>query len=112
MKHNLPYLKHILEEIDFLLNNTNDLTFKDFLNDEILKRASARSFEIIGEAVKNLSEVFKSEYSEIEWKKIAGMRDKIIHQYFGVNYDIIWQAITEKLPGLRDEINNLIKNIE
>jgi len=59
------------------------ITFEDYFKDEVLTRVTTRSFEIIGEAVKNLSKDFKNKHNKIEWKKIAGMRNKIIHYYFG-----------------------------
>ncbi|MDI6840265.1 MAG: DUF86 domain-containing protein [bacterium] len=82
------------------------------MQDEVLKRASTRSFEIIGEAVKNLSSDFKNKYKKFEWKRIAAMRDKIIHFYFGVNWNIVWQAIKEKLPSLKNEFEAVIKELE
>lgn len=111
MKQNLPYLEHIIDEIKFLVDNTRHLTFEDYLKDEILKRATTRSFEIIGEAVKSLSADFKNKHKQIEWKKIAGMRDKIIHYYFGVNWNIVWQTIEEKLPSLQKEFEHMIEEL-
>ena len=112
MKQNLPYLKHILDEIDFLLKETASLNYEDFMKDEVLKRACTRSLEIIGEAVKNLSPEFRNEHEGIEWKKLAGMRDKIIHYYFGVNWDIVWAVVTERLPGLKREIESILRNMK
>ena len=112
MKQNLPYLKHILDEINFLIRETDKITYEDFLIDELLKRGCARSFEIIGEAVKNLSVEFKDKHEGIDWKKISGMRDKSIHYYFGVNYDIVWKTIKNKLPVLKEKIKIIIKGIE
>ena len=112
MKQNLPYLKHILDEINFLIDKTSGITFEDYLEDEVLTRATTRSFEIIGEAVKNLLEDFKNKHNEIEWKKISGMIDKIIHYYFGVNWNIVWKAIKEKLPELKKEFEKFINELE
>ena len=78
MKQNLPFLKHILDETKFLLNETGGFTYEDFIAKELLKRGCIRSLEVIGEAVKNFSTDFKKKYKDIQWKKIAGMRDKII----------------------------------
>src|SRR3989339_1155878 len=100
MKNNLPFLKHISDETVFLTDKTNDIEFKAFSEDAVLKRACTRSFEIIGEAVKNLSVEFKNKHKDIDWRKIAGMRDKIIHFYFGVDYDILWKTIKDKIPVL------------
>jgi len=112
LKQNLPLLKHILDEINFLLNHTDRLAYEYFITDELLKRGCARSFEIIGEAVKNISDEFKDEHKDIDWKKIAGMRDKIIHYYFGVNYNILWQTIKDKLPDLKKKIEDIIGELE
>ncbi|MCD6413591.1 MAG: DUF86 domain-containing protein [Elusimicrobia bacterium] len=112
MKRDLPFLRHILDEINFLLNETKGFEYEDFFSNELLKKGCARSFEIIGEAAKNLSDEFKQKYKEMEWKKIAGMRDKIIHFYFGVNYSILWQTIKVKLPSLKEKIENIVENLE
>jgi len=82
MKHERVFLKHILEEINFLMRETKSLDFNEFVNNEILKRACSRSLEIIGEAVKNLPGDFKKRHKHIEWIKISGLRDKIIHFFW------------------------------
>ena len=108
MKEYKPYLHHILEEIDYLLSRTGHLSFSEFAKDETLKRAFVRSLEVIGEAVKNLPDPIKSQYSEIPWRQMAGMRDKLIHFYFGVNYQLVWEAIRGELPRLRDNIHSIL----
>jgi uncharacterized protein with HEPN domain len=85
----IELIKHILEETSFILNHTKNLSHEDYLSDEVLCRASIRSLEIIGEATKKLSEEFKTQHTIIEWKKIAGTRDKLIHDYYGIDYDIV-----------------------
>ena len=85
------------------------MSFDDFTEDAVLKRACARSFEIMGEAVKNISSDFKRKRKEIDWKNIAGMRDKLIHQYFGVNWNILWDVIKEKLPGLKVQLEKILE---
>jgi uncharacterized protein with HEPN domain len=102
------FLKHILDEINFLIKETEGISFDTFIADELLKRASARSLEVIGEAVKNISSDFKKRHADIEWKKLAGLRDKIIHGYFGVNWDIVWDVIRNKLPKLKLTIQDMI----
>jgi uncharacterized protein with HEPN domain len=104
MKHDKAFIKHVLEETNYLLDKTKGLEFKDFMADETLKRAAARSLEIIGEASKNLSPEFKNRHKNIEWKKISGLRDKIIHGYFGINWDILWDVIKNKVPSLKEEM--------
>ncbi|MGA2316422.1 MAG: DUF86 domain-containing protein [Thermodesulfobacteriota bacterium] len=112
MKHNQVFLKHILDEINFLTKETEGIKFEQFIKNEILKRACSRSLEIIGEAVKNLPADFKKRYKDIEWKKIAGLRDKIIHYYFGVNWDILWDVIKNQLPKLKEQVENILDQIE
>ena len=108
MKHNEIYLKHILDEILFLLKTTENLDYNSFFENEMYTRAFSRSFEIIGEAVKNLSPDFRKEHDDIEWKKIAGMRDRIIHQYFSVDFEILWDAIKNKLPEIKEKIQSIL----
>ena len=71
-----------------------------------------RGLEIIGEATKNLSEELKKRYSNVPWKEIAGMRDKLIHQYFGVNLDLVWETVKTKLPELKTQIFHILKEME
>jgi len=106
---NEMFLRHILDEIEFLIEQCEGLPFQDLMDDDILKRACVRSLEVIGEAVKNLSEDFKEEYPELEWKKIAGIRDKLIHHYFGVDWDIVWDVIQNKLPDMEKKIKTLVE---
>ncbi|NOG98444.1 MAG: DUF86 domain-containing protein [Ignavibacteriae bacterium] len=110
MKHNKVYLQHIVDEINFIVNETKDLSCEEFIESELYTRAVSRSIEIIGEAIKNLSDDFRNLHPQIEWKKLAQMRDKIIHHYFGVDYEIIWNVITTKLPAVKDEIQKILKN--
>lgn len=109
MKHDEVFLKHILDEINFLSKETKNLEFKNFMENEILKRACSRSLEIIGEAVKNISSDLKKEHKDIEWKKLSGLRDKIIHLYFGVNWDIVWDVIKEKTPMLKIQVKAILE---
>jgi uncharacterized protein with HEPN domain len=112
MKHNQVFLRHIFDEIIFLIKETEGIKFEEFIKNEILKRACSRSLEIIGEAVKNLSPDFKKRYKEIEWKKIAGLRDKMIHGYFGVNWDIVWDVIRNQIPKLKEQVGNILDKVE
>ncbi|MCF8243249.1 MAG: DUF86 domain-containing protein [Melioribacteraceae bacterium] len=88
------------------------LVFEKFVDSELLTRAFSRSIEIIGEPAKNLPEEFKKSHPNIEWKKLAGIRDKIIHHYFGVDYELIWDVINSKLPAIRIEIQKILKNMQ
>lgn len=105
---NIELLRHISEETDFILNTTNGKNLGDVIEDPILSRAVIRSLEIIGEAAKKIDDEFRSQYPHIEWKKMAGTRDKLIHDYFGVDYDIVWSIITDKLPNLKEFIDEIL----
>ena len=109
MKSNEVFLRHVLEEITFLLEHTRTLSFDDLMKDAVLQLACARSFEIMGEAVKNISTDFRRKHKEIDWKNIAGMRDKLIHQYFGVNWNILWDVIKVKLPGVKVHVEKILE---
>ena len=109
MKSNEVFLRHVLDEITFLLEHTRGLSFADFMKDAVLQRACARSFEITCEAVKHIPNDFRQKHKEIDWKNIAGMRDKLIHQYFGVNWNILWDAIKEKLPGVQVRLEKILE---
>ena len=88
------------------------MDYEDFLNDIRTQDAVVRNIEIIGEAVKNLTQAFKQIHNDIEWKKIAGMRDKIVHSYFGVNLDVVWKTSTTNIPELTEKIKSILFNVE
>ena len=98
------YLLHILDEADFLARASQGLDRETFWSDELAKRAFVRSIEVIGEAVKQIPIVVPS----IEWRLIAGMRDKLIHEYFGVDYDIVWEAASVKVPELAATVRKIL----
>lgn len=106
------YLRHMLVEIEYLLDQSQALTYERFVVDETRRRAFVRSLEIIGEAVKNLPAGFRAAHPEIAWRPIAQMRDRLIHSYFGVDYQLVWDVVHEKLPELKHHIQRLIDSRE
>ncbi len=108
-KEPIEYLKHIQDECAFILTViAEDLTKDDFLNDETLKRAIVRSLEIIGEATKQIPIDFKIKWDSINWKNMAGMRDRLIHEYMGINYSIVWDVVKNKIPELYSQISRAL----
>jgi uncharacterized protein with HEPN domain len=105
----LEFLRHIEEECNYILKVTESKTREETFADETLKRAIIRSLEIIGEATKRINPDFTSEHPEIEWKKMAATRDIMIHHYFGIDDDIVWSIITEKLPDLKYHIGCILR---
>lgn len=89
---------------------TTNITKDDFLADETLKRAIIRSLEIIGEAIKKIPADFKVKWNTINWKNIAGMRDRLIHDYMGINYSIVWDVVKNKIPDLHKQIVDVIED--
>ena len=85
------------------------MTKNDLIENETLKRAVVRSLEIIGEATKKIPADVKYQWKEIQWKNMAGMRDKLIHDYFGINYSIVWDVVKNTIPELTNQIKKVIK---
>lgn len=108
----LEYIHHILDEIDFILTQISDMDYESFVRNPTVKRAFVRSLEIIGEASKKLPEDVRVMQPDIEWRKITGMRDRLIHDYFGVDYKIVWDVATSKVSDLRMKLQTLLEAIE
>jgi len=98
------FIAHILDSIEDIEESASDLSKEGFIGSKDLKDATIRRIEIIGEAVKNISDSTKKKYPKIEWKKIAGTRDRLIHAYFSVDLDIMWDIIKHGLPELKEQV--------
>ncbi len=108
-KEPMVFINHINDEIDKILESVNGLTKEKFIGDSLLKDASVRRIEVIGEAVKNIPASFRKKYPNIEWQGISGIRDKLIHHYFGVDFNVVWEVIKKDIPKLKQEIESLLK---
>lgn len=103
------YLDDILQAIKKIEKYTKGLTAKELKNNDLIIDAVVRNLEIIGEAVKNMPLRIKEKYPEIEWKKISGLRDILAHEYFGIDLEILWDIIKNKLPDLKTEVSRLLR---
>ncbi len=103
------YLRHMLVEADYLIAQQAGLTFERFSVDDTIRRAFVRSLEIIGEAAKNVPDAFRALHPTVEWRAMAGMRDRLIHDYFGVDYDLVWDVVRNRMPELRKQIASILE---
>ena len=109
MKPSINFCKHVLAEADYLLAASLAASLETFLADETLKRAFVRSLEIIGEAVTQISDDFRARYPQVEWRKMAGTRDKLIHDYLGVDYELVWDIVQNKIPALKKAMEKIVE---
>ena len=102
------YLRHIVVEADYLIAQSTDLTWDRFSSDETLRRAFVRSLEVIGEAAKKVPDDFRAGHPGVEWRSMAGMRDRLIHDYFGVDYELVWDVVRNRIPELRRQLSSML----
>jgi uncharacterized protein with HEPN domain len=100
----------MLDEISYIGSVVSTVDEESFISDQTLKRSFVRSIEIIGEAARKIPADFRAKHSDIDWKRISGMRDKLIHDYFGVDYHLVWDVAKNKLPELKWQITQIIAN--
>ena len=108
-KDPLVFIKHIRDSINEIDSFTKNVSKEKFMSNNEKQNAVIRSLEVIGEAVKNLPISFRNKYPNVPWSKIAGMRDKIIHHYFGVDLETVWNVIKKDLPVLEEEIIKILE---
>ena len=108
-KDDTVFLRHMLDAIDLIESYLKDKSYEELEKNRMLQDAVIREIEIIGEASKNLSTEFRNKYPDIPWRQIAGMRDKLIHGYFGVDLGAVWDTATKDIPSLKEKLREILK---
>ena len=106
------YLNDIIEAMSAIEQFVEGIDFEDFKNDDMRSSAVIRKFELIGEAAKSVPESIKQEYPDIPWKDMAGMRDRLIHFYFGIKYELVWNTIRDVIPQVKASITKISEELE
>ena len=106
------FLRYILDSMDLIEGYLKGKTYEEFEENQMLQDAVIRELEIVGEATKSLSQEFREKYPDIPWRQMAGMRDKLIHGYFGVDVGAVWDTATEDIPSLREKLQKILENKE
>ena len=106
------YLQDIFDSINDTDEFVKGMTYEDFLKDRKSINAVIRSIEVVGEASKNIPQSMREKYPDVPWKKMTGMRDRLIHEYFGVDLEIVWQVIKKDLPSVKPLIMRIIDELE
>jgi len=103
------YIQDILEAIGEVEDFTAGIQFDDFVEDKKTVNAVVRSLEVIGEAAKKIPDNLRDKYPEIPWKRMTGMRDKLIHEYFGIDLEIVWEVVNNELPPIKPLIQKVLE---
>ena len=105
----IEFLRHILDECEYLIKESQNNSFENFVQDDRLSRAVCRSLEIIGEASNKIDQTLKEKYPFVTWREMSGIRNRIIHNYFGIDYDIVWDTIVTDIPQLKEWVYMIIE---
>ena len=106
------YFRDILEAIRKIKRYTENINFEEFADNELIQDGVVRNLEIIGEAVKNIPEDVKRDNPDVEWRKIAGLRDILIHAYFGIDVEVVWDIVKNKVPKLKEKVENILSKLD
>ena len=106
------FLQDIVESINSINEFINGLDYEEFLADDKTASAVVRKIEVIGEAAKNIPGSIRKRYGNVPWAEMAKMRDKIIHSYFKVDYEIVWRVIVDRFPGIKQTIMRILDDLE
>ena len=112
VKKESVYFQHIMDAIDRIASHLGKLSFSDFMDTSVVQDAVVRQIEILGEAAKHVSESTRARYPDIPWKVMAGMRDKMIHDYFDVDLSLVWETATDDIPLLKSKIEKILEDVK
>lgn len=111
MNKDLAYLQHMLLAVEHIVSySQNNKTY--FMDSELVRDAVVRNFQIMGEACKKVSSKTVSDYPDVPWSKIAKFRDKLVHDYFGINYDLLWDVIEKELPKIEVQLVTIVAHFK
>ncbi|MCD4810430.1 MAG: DUF86 domain-containing protein [Methanosarcinales archaeon] len=105
------FVQDILDSINDVENFIDGMEFEDFIKDKKTIYSVVRAIEIIGEAAKNVPEQIRTKYPDVPWKQMAGMRDKLIHEYFGVDLEILWETAKDDVPRLKTAVSKVFEDM-